>query len=303
MSARRSGGPSISAWSRKPSTNDRKAARLVTGTSNTTDAVGPSPVDRVRAERGIGPVGLLGVDQQLGDHLLLVAETPRRRRVGAEPRRPGERTRGALDRQRPSHPVQAEQPLLPAGVVQAGQVPVAAAERQPPGVDHPVLAPVGEPDPAAVGDRREQPRPRRPRRAGRPGRGRAGCPAAGRPRRASSRSRPRRACAGPGWRLAGPTPLRPGPRTPPGGGRPARPRRGRGRAARTAPAGCGSRRPRGGRDRALRSRAGSPSGGAAPCPARSSGGRRRGRRSTPRSARGSAPGSEGGRCRSGPPPG
>src|SRR5207245_1033970 len=35
-SSRSSGGPSTSAWSRKPSTKERNASRLVTGTANTT---------------------------------------------------------------------------------------------------------------------------------------------------------------------------------------------------------------------------------------------------------------------------
>ena len=46
ISPRRSGGPSTSAWSRKPSTSDRKPARLVTGTEKTTEPSGCSRLSR-----------------------------------------------------------------------------------------------------------------------------------------------------------------------------------------------------------------------------------------------------------------
>ena len=106
---------------------------------------------------------------------------PARRSAGR--RRPAvpRPTSGAL------HPVEPEQALLAPAVVQAGQVPLAAAVRQPPRVHHPGLAAVGEPDPPA-GARWPRTRPPpRPRPAARPppaapGPGRRSAPAPG-PRR------------------------------------------------------------------------------------------------------------------------
>src|SRR6202000_32467 len=58
----------------------------------------------------------------------------------------------AFEGQGPFQPVEAVEPLLAALVVEAGQGPLPATERQPPGIDPPALTPGAEADTPAFGD-------------------------------------------------------------------------------------------------------------------------------------------------------
>ncbi len=155
MSSRSRGGPRISAWSRKPSTKDRKA-----GTIGHTDPKDGRSV-RAASDHGVlsqgldGPPGLLRIDEQLGDDLIVVAQSPRGRRARLLLQRPGEGVRASLGDQRPLHPVEAEQALLAATVIPGRQVPLAPAVGEPPGVHQTGFTLVPEPQPSPLGDRRE----------------------------------------------------------------------------------------------------------------------------------------------------
>ena len=119
--------PSSSAWSRKPSTNERKAGQLVTATSNTAGAVvAASRSTRVVAQLAGGPGHLVGVDQQAGRDLGAFAEPPRvvgQARAGLPAR--GSNAPGGPSVDRAGDAVEPEVPLVLAVVVEAGQVPVA----------------------------------------------------------------------------------------------------------------------------------------------------------------------------------
>ena len=95
------------------------------------------------------------IDEQLGDDLIVVAESPRGRRARLLLQRPGEGARASLGDQRPLHPVEAEQALLAATVIPGRQVPLAPAVGEPPGVHQTGFTLVPEPQPSPLGDRRE----------------------------------------------------------------------------------------------------------------------------------------------------
>ncbi len=114
-------------------------------------AVRPALLDRIGADVAGGPRGLAGVDQQPGGEGLVASHLPRRR-LGAHVGRALERARLTGDLDIGLHPVEPEHALLAGVVVVAGEVPVAVAEREPPGVDPAGLAAVGEPDPPAGRD-------------------------------------------------------------------------------------------------------------------------------------------------------
>ena len=130
MSSRSGGGPRISAWSRNPSTKERKAVPV-----GHTDAEHDAAVragERSRRPRPAArhrPPGLIGVDQELGDDLVVVAQPPRGRRAPpllrpAGRRHPGLPRRPAPPSTRSSRKVRAS----PRPWSRAGQVPLAAAD-------------------------------------------------------------------------------------------------------------------------------------------------------------------------------
>ena len=136
-SSRSSGGSRISAWSRNDSTNERKAARLVTGSSTTTD---PSVLARRRTWSGptcwtAHRACAASIRTRRRDGLL-AAQLPRAAGSAGDGGRPARRRAGSSsDRHRALDPVEAEVPLLAAEVVVAGEVPAAPLELEAVGVD------------------------------------------------------------------------------------------------------------------------------------------------------------------------
>ena len=103
--------------------------------------------------------GLHRVDVDEGPHRLAVAQLPAPQvaRVVHGPDLPG---RGVADRDLADDPVDSVEPFVVAGEIPSGEVPVAAGERQPPGLDRAGRAVVGEADGAAVGGRCDHDRER-----------------------------------------------------------------------------------------------------------------------------------------------
>ena len=234
MSARRSGGPSTSAWSRNVSTKDRKASRLTTGRAQHDRAVGPALLDRFGPDVVDGPRRLLGVDQQPGHDRRLAAQLPRLQpHAGMGVRGPFEGLAGA-DLHVADDAVDPEAAGRVAAVVVAREVPAAPLEVEAEWVHDPLLVarrlPAGHrgrPGSGSAtgwrstraGEQRRQPRVgrhlgqrrrgRRPRWPGRPRRGRS---RSRRCRRAGRGARPRASTA-PRWRPRGGRPGPPGAAT------------------------------------------------------------------------------------------